>query len=114
MQYFNCIRDLKGSVFYRRPLDKGGIKFGEQAVGVNTLSSIMKTMCSEAGIEGYYTNHSGKRTCATTLYKAGVPEQEIMNRTGHRSVESVGKYKITSNDMLKDISNILEPGASTI
>jgi hypothetical protein len=24
--------------------DKGGIKFGEQAVGVNKLSSIMKTM----------------------------------------------------------------------
>ena len=40
----------KGSVFYSRPLDKGGIKFGEQAVGVNKLSSIMKTMCSEVGI----------------------------------------------------------------
>jgi hypothetical protein len=104
---------LKGSVFYRRRLDKGGIKFGEQAVGVNKLSSIMKTMCSKAGIEGYYTNHSGKRTCATTLYQAGVPEQEIMNRTGHRSVESVRKYKRASNDMLKDISNMLEPGAST-
>jgi integrase len=44
-------------------------------------------------IEGYYTNHSGKGTCATTLYQAGVPEQEIMNRTGHRSVESARKYK---------------------
>jgi hypothetical protein len=58
-------------LFYRRRLDKEGIKFGEQAVGVNKLSSIMKTMCSKACIEGYYTNHSGKRTCATTLYQAG-------------------------------------------
>ena len=72
-----------------------------------------KPWALEAGIEGYYTNHSGKRTCATTLYQAGVSEQEIMNRTGHRSVESVRKYKRASNDMLKDISNILEPGAST-
>jgi hypothetical protein len=47
------------------------------------------------------------------LYQAGVSEQEIMNRTGHRSVESVRKYKRASNDMLKDISNILEPRAST-
>ncbi|CAG2223082.1 unnamed protein product [Mytilus edulis] len=66
----------------------------------------------EAGIDGYFTNHSGKRTCATTLYQAGVPEQEIMNRTGHRSVESVRKYKRASSEMLKDISNILEPSES--
>ncbi|CAC5393680.1 unnamed protein product [Mytilus coruscus] len=90
-QYLNIVRDLNGTAFYRR-LDKGSIKFGEQSVGVNKWSNIMKTMCAEAGIDGYFTNHSGKRTCATTLYQAGVPEQEIMNRTGHRSVESVRKY----------------------
>lgn len=111
-QYLNIVRDLNGTAFYRRPLDKGSIKFGEQSVGVNKLSNIMKTMCAEAGIDGYFTNHSGKRTCATTLYQAGVPEQEIMNRTGHRSVESVRKYKRASSEMLKDISNILEPSES--
>ncbi|CAG2232883.1 unnamed protein product [Mytilus edulis] len=111
-QYFNIVRDLNGTAFYRRPLDKGGIKFGEQSVGVNKLSNIMKTMCAEAGIDRYFTNHSGKRTCATALYQAGVPEQEIMNRTGHRSVESVRKYKRASSEMLKDISNILEPSES--
>lgn len=35
-----------------------------------------------------------------------------MNRTGHRSVESVRKYKRASSEMLKDISNILEPSES--
>lgn len=69
----------------------------------------MKTMFSEAGIPGYYTNHSGKHTLATTLYQAGVPKQEIMERKGHRSVESVRKYKRPSSEMLKDISNLLEP-----
>ncbi|CAG2250785.1 unnamed protein product [Mytilus edulis] len=111
-QYLNIVRDLNGTAFYRRPLDKGSIKFGEQSVGVNQSSNIMKTMCAEAGIDGYFTNHSGKRTCATTLYQAGVPEQEIMNRTGHRSVESVRKYKRASSEMLKDISIILEPSES--
>ncbi|CAG2201850.1 unnamed protein product [Mytilus edulis] len=66
----------------------------------------------EAGIDRYFTNHSGKRTCATTVYQAGVQEQEIMNRTDHRSVESVRKYKRASSEMLKDISNILEPSES--
>lgn len=69
-------------------------------------------MFVEAGIPGYYTNHSGKRTLATTLYQAGVPEQEIMEKTGHRSVESVRKYKRKykrpSTEMLKEISNLLE------
>ncbi|XP_063415439.1 uncharacterized protein LOC134697228 [Mytilus trossulus] len=88
--YFQLVGSFKGNCFYRRPLDsKNGVKFGEQPIGINKLSSIMKTMCADAGVEGYFTNHSGKRTCATTLYQAGIPEQEIMYRTGHRSVESV-------------------------
>ena len=35
-----------------------------------------------------------------------------MNRTGHCSVEIVRKYKRASTEMLKTISNILEPGSS--
>jgi len=97
--------------FYRRPLDKedGTIRFSSQPIDVNKLSTLMKNMCAEANIPGYFTNHSGKRTCATSLYQAGIPEQEIMGRTGHRSIESVRKYKRPSSEMLKDISNILEP-----
>ena len=35
-----------------------------------------------------------------------------MNRTGHRSVEIVRKYKRASTEMLTIISNILEPESS--
>ena len=73
-----------------------------------------KKMCSDYGLEGYCTNRSRKRTCATTLYPAGVPKQEIMLRTGHRSVESECKYIRPSTEMLKDISNVLEPQAQKI
>ncbi|CAC5366607.1 unnamed protein product [Mytilus coruscus] len=91
--YLSIISEMNGNTFYRRPLKKGcEIKFSSQPYSVNKLSSIMKSMCFEAGIE------------------AGVPEQEIMNRTGQRSVESVRKYKRASTEMLTDISNILEPG----
>ena len=69
----------------------------------------MKNMCAMTGIPGYFSNHSGKRTCVMALYKAGVPEQEIMGRSGHRFVENVRKYQRPSSEILMEISNTLEP-----
>jgi hypothetical protein len=104
----DILSQLGGDAFYRRPSAKGKTCC-VQPVGVNKLGTIIKRMCKEAGLDSYFSNHSGKRTCATVLYQAGVPEQEIMARTGHHSVVSVRKYKRPSTEMLKDISNILEP-----
>lgn len=50
-----------------------------------------------------------KRTLTTTRCQAGVPEQEIMERTNHLLMDSVRKYKRPSTEMLIDISNLLEP-----
>ena len=69
----------------------------------------MKTICAKAGLVGNFTNHSGKRTCATQLYNAGVAEQEIMKRTGHRSEKSVRKYKRSSDEISENVSNVLNP-----
>ena len=47
---------------------------------------------------GFYTNHSLRTTAATWLFDAGVDEQLIMTRTGHRSVAGVRSYKrVTDN-----------------
>lgn len=100
--------DNAGS-FYRRPLQGSPPKYGNQLVGVNKLKSMMKVICKKAGLEGNYSNHSGKRTCATQLYMAGVDEQEIMRRTGHRSEKVVRKYKQPCDDILKKVSAVLEP-----
>lgn len=67
-----CRNYGESPAFYRRPLENrpdNELRFSQQPIGFNKLSSIMKTMFSEAGIPGYYTNHSGKRTLATTLYQ---------------------------------------------
>lgn len=69
----------------------------------------MKEMCCKAGFEGNFTNQSGKRTLLTQLYQSGLDEQQIMNRTGHRSLNCVQKYKRASRDQLRDVSNLLEP-----
>jgi hypothetical protein len=63
----------------------------------------------KSGFKGYFTNHSGKRSCTTQLYMARIDEQEIMQRTGHRSEKVVRHYKETSNDILKKVSLVLDP-----
>lgn len=41
---------------------------------------------------------------------SGIPEQEIMRRAGHRSVERIRKYKRPSSEMLNEVSGALEAG----
>ena len=40
---------------------------------------------------------------------AGVDEQEIMQRTGHRSEKSVQKYKFASSEIQKRVAAVLDP-----
>ena len=72
----------------------------------------MKEMCQKAGLVGSYTNHSGKRTCATSLYKAGLDEQSIMDRTGHRST-AVRGYKSKTDEVEQKVSEVLNPPKSS-
>ncbi|XP_060590275.1 uncharacterized protein LOC132745383 [Ruditapes philippinarum] len=97
--------------FYRRPLpstQSGTIRYGYQPVGINILNKFMKEIAEKGSLQGSFTNHSGKRTCATTMYTAGIDEQEIMDRTGHRSVTAVRKYKQSSDQVRKMVSNVLD------
>ena len=51
-------------------------------------------MCKNAGMIEQYTNHA---SAATRLHHHNIEEQQIMERTGHRSAETVRSYKRTSN-----------------
>ena len=98
--------------FYRRPIQStSGLKYSSQTVGINTLGTYMKRMFADANINTTgrnITNHSGKVTCCTALYNAGFGDKAVMGRSGHRS-NAVQLYKRESADMLKDISNKLQP-----
>ncbi|XP_061195452.1 uncharacterized protein LOC133203697 [Saccostrea echinata] len=114
VDYFELYLESLGNTgaFYRRPLpptDEVLIRFGQQLVGVNKLKSFMKTIAEKGELKGNFSNHSGKRTCATQLYISGVSEQEIMRRTGHRSEKSVRKYKRSSEQIDVAVSKILDP-----
>lgn len=47
------------------------IKYDTQALGINKFKSMTKKMYSAGGLKDNFTNHSGKRTCATQMYLSG-------------------------------------------
>ena len=50
-------------------------------------------MCQEAKIEGNFTNHSLRATGATVFFNAGVPENLIQKRMGHKSLDALHTYE---------------------
>ncbi|XP_070564622.1 uncharacterized protein [Ptychodera flava] len=113
-QYDRVPIDFSEGPFYRRPLARsdGKVQFSLQVIGKNLLGDYMSRMFKSAGIEGEYTNHCGKVTTATALYQAGVSEDLIMKRTGHRSIDAVRVYKRPSDEQLRHVSDLLQPPSS--
>ena len=95
-----CPKDRPANAFYFQPLKKPkqDCWFYAKPLGHNPLNNIVREMCKTAGISGYKTNDSLRATSATRLYQAGVDEQLIMERTGHRSLDGVRSYKRTSDE----------------
>ena len=101
--------DRPKHAFYLQPLKKptGDCCFSSTPIGHSTLAGTISRICKAAGITGYKTNHSLRATAATRLYQAGVDEQLIMEKTGHRSLEGVRSYKRTSSVQQENMSDIL-------
>ena len=94
--------------FYLQPRKKyfGKAWYVNKPAGINKLRNAVRDMCHNAGLPGYYTNHSLRSTAATKLYRKGVDEQIIMEITGHQSL-AVRSYKRTSDRQCKEASNCL-------
>ena len=105
-KYLNALSNR--GFFFRRPL-KDGLRYSEAVVGINKLKTFVSTMFKRAGIEGNFTNHSGKRTCATMLFDAGIDEQEIMSRTGHCSEKGLRQYQRATPSLIARTSVVLDP-----
>ena len=76
--------------FYLQPLDKPTPTcwYSPKPIGHH------KRLCREAGIPGLHFLQ------ATPANNAGVDEQQVMERTGHRSLDGVRSYKRTSMQQL--------------
>ena len=110
-----CPEDPVDNGFYLQPSHSptDTCWYTRQPQGKTTLNNLVPRLCKLAGIEGYKTNHSLRATAATRLYQSGADEQQIMERTGHRSLEGVRSYKRTSEQQRQALSDILNHGSKT-
>jgi hypothetical protein len=85
-------------------------------MGRNKLGSMMKSICTKAGLSTVYSNHSLRAFGASNLFQQNVPEKLIQERTGHRSVEALRKYARTSEEQKEEASALMnaKPKASLI
>ncbi len=81
--------------------------FKAQKMGINTLSSMMKKMATNAGVTGRKTNHSVRKTNTQRLIDAGVPTNSIMELNGWRNVSTVLKYATSSVERQEHMSDVL-------
>ncbi len=76
-------------------------------IGVNKLCRFVKEITSQAGLDGFFTNHSLRSTAAMRLYQGGVEEQVITEITGHHLLAVQG-YKRTHESQKCRASQILQ------
>ena len=81
--------------------------YKSNAMGINTLQTIMKRMCTSANIHGKFTNHSLRRTVCNQLLSAGIHPNDVCQLTGHKNAESLNSYATTSLKKQREMSNIL-------
>ena len=82
-------------------------------VGINSLRKVVASLLRDAGLDGYFTNHSLQRTCATRLFQAGQNSKIVKEITGHIS-DAKNKYQETSNEQIVHVSNIIQNGVKEI
>ena len=80
--------------------------YTNRPVGKNTLGKYIQTMMAAGGIEGYFRNHSTRKSTCTRLFQQGVDPQLIKEQTGHKS-EAIMRYKKSNLAMKKQVSDML-------
>ena len=104
--YLAVIERPKSQVWYKR-----------QRMGIHSINSFMKSMATQAEIEGKkLTNHSARKTLVKKLKAANQPRSAIIGVTGHTSERSLADYEEGDENEQRLISSIIssEPQASTL
>ena len=81
--------------------------YASQVVGSNSIGNVVKELMKAAKIEGFFTNHSLRRTGSTRLFRAGIDRKLVKEVTGHRS-DAVDTYQITSDLQRQEMSKIIQ------
>lgn len=87
--------------------------YANQRVGDKTLGAIVPNLAKQFNFEGKFTTHSLRKTTATNLFRAGVPENLVMMQTRHQSADGVRAYMTPSLEQRLHVSSLLQPNSSS-
>ncbi|CAB5375165.1 unnamed protein product [Rhizophagus irregularis] len=101
--------------FYLQPNNTSWLEtniwYKKDHVGKNKLGNFMKKIGRETQIDipiELLSNHSGRKTATQILQDQEVPEQAIMQLTGHKSVQGVRAYKkVNENQQLNTLNTLI-------
>ena len=80
--------------------------YGEQVVEINSIRKVVRNLLCSADIDGYFTNHSLRRSGCTRLFQAGVERKIVKEISGHRS-DAIDQYENTSEMQKQKVSNVI-------
>ncbi|CAG8486793.1 13812_t:CDS:2, partial [Racocetra persica] len=89
---------------------ESGIWYKKNHVGKNKLMNFMRKIGCITQIDipiELLTNYSGQKTAAQCLQDRDIPEQAIMQLTGHKSVQGIHAYKQVNEDQQLNTINTL-------
>jgi len=64
-------------------------------------------MAEKAGLQGRHVNHSGRKTCISTLLDAGYHPTEVAQISGHKNLMSLNHYHSLNMAKQKEMSTII-------
>ncbi|XP_070206614.1 uncharacterized protein KIAA1958 homolog [Littorina saxatilis] len=99
--YLTCVHDPK----------PGKQWFRAMPMGVNTIGSLMKEMAAASEISSTTSKRisgtSARKTLLQKLNDSGVPPTHIMEKSGHKNIQSVLSYAKMSDNQQLQVSRIL-------
>ena len=112
-----CPETKKKPNFYLQSLTKTNPAqwYSENVVGINAIRKVVKNLLYAAEIDGYFTNHSLRRTSSTRMFQGGIDRKIVKEVTGHRS-DALDKYQVTLVQQKQAVSEIIAnpPNASNV
>ena len=82
--------------------------FKASPMGVNKLTSLMKTMAGKVGFERRQTNHSARKRMMQKLNDNNDPSTHIIQLSGHRNLQSVKNYSTLWKEQQRNMLLIWE------
>lgn len=107
-----CPQEPLSSALYLQPLKKPSclVWYGKTPVGNHTLGDMVKSMMTDAGFEGQFTNHSLRVTTVTRLFDSGQDIKVVKGQTGHRS-DALLEYRRLDDEKKQEVSAMLTNSA---